>query len=58
LLPIGPPPPEPPNNFRISATTSTAIAFSWDTLDNEQTDEMISSYIITCSEGNHSAVSS
>ena len=57
LLPIAPPPPEPPNNFRVSTTTSDTITFIWDALDNEEPDGTVNSYIITCSEGNHSAVS-
>ena len=45
---------QPPSNFRVSTTTSSTITFSWDALDN---DVMITSYIITCSEGNNITVS-
>ena len=60
LLPTAPQPLQPleaPSNFRVSITTSTTITFNWDALDNEQTDGMLSSYIITCSERNNFSVS-
>jgi len=43
-----------PSNFRVSATTSTSITFSWDTLVNVS---IVTSYVISCSEGSNFTVS-
>ena len=40
----------PPSNFRVIDTTSTSVAFQWDTLSNQQANGVVQQYVITCTE--------